>query len=823
MDERKKPIPGDHRPQQMERLLEISRELTSTISLETLLHRIVEAAVELTDSEAAAILLPTDDSHFAAATRLADKVAKIQVPIESSIAGKVLASGEPLLVSDPHADPRYFPAVEQLTGFQTRSLLAVPLQFKDQRIGVLEVENKHNNLEFCPTDTEILTVLAAQAAVAIENARLVESLQEARDLARALSNAGAALSDTLGSEAVLDHILEQMSRVVSYDAASIMLLEGDRARVWHGHGYEPFVDKDALQSISFTVAEVPSLHQMQQTGQPLAIPDVEQQDMWVRSRPEHSWIRSYVGVPIRVRSQVIGFLNVNSATPGAFSQRDAERLQAFADQAAIVIENARLYHQAQQELNERVRAEKELRKHRDHLEDLVKERTAKLEAVNAELEQEIAERKQAEESLQRYTERLKILHEIGQSILAARLPETISLAAIHRIRQLIPCQRAMVMAVEETGEIRMLAAESSRGTGPVAGMDVYENMYEEQPLGTGQARGVEDLAMLSQRLPSQEALYAASVRSYVVVPLTIQDELVGTLNLESDQPRAFTADHLTIATEVAASLAVTIRQVRLYEQAQQEIAERMRAETALRQYTGELEERNAELDAFAHTVAHDLKNSVSSIVSYADVLRESYATLPDKMREKFIHSVAQNARKMSIIIDELLLLSSVRGVEDIERHPLEMGRIVAEARGRLLHLLEEHNGEIVLPDRWPIALGYAPWIEEVWTNYISNAIKYGGRPPRVELGATKENGDTIRFWVRDNGPGLSAEAQARLFTPFEQLHQSKIKGHGLGLSIVQRIVHKLGGEVGVESEVEPGRGSTFYFILPAIAGQTDPD
>ena len=115
-----------------------------------------------------------------------------------------------------------------------------------------------------------------------------------------------------------------------------------------------------------------------------------------------------------------------------------------------------------------------------------------------------------------------------------------------------------------------------------------------------------------------------------------------------------------------------------------------------------------------------------------------------------------------------------------------------------------------MPDDWPSALGYAPWIEEVWINYISNAIKYGGQPPRVELGAEKQADNTVRFWVRDNGPGLSPEDQARLFTPFEQL-QVRAKGHGLGLSIVQRILEKMDGQVGVESE--EGKGSLFYFVL----------
>jgi signal transduction histidine kinase len=242
----------------------------------------------------------------------------------------------------------------------------------------------------------------------------------------------------------------------------------------------------------------------------------------------------------------------------------------------------------------------------------------------------------------------------------------------------------------------------------------------------------------------------------------------------------------------------------------------MQAEAKLRRHTTVLEAQNAELDAFAHTVAHDLKNPVSAIVGYADVLKKNYTSLPQDLLEEFFGVIARNARKMAAIIDELLLLASVREMKEIDMQPLDMGRIVAEARGRLLHLMEEHQGEISLPDGWPVALGYGPWVEAVWTNYISNALKYGGQPPKVELGSTVQEDWWIRFWVRDNGPGLSPEEQARLFTPFERLHQARTEGQGLGLSIVQRIVNKLGGQVGVESEGLPGEGCTFYFTLPRL-------
>ncbi len=245
---------------------------------------------------------------------------------------------------------------------------------------------------------------------------------------------------------------------------------------------------------------------------------------------------------------------------------------------------------------------------------------------------------------------------------------------------------------------------------------------------------------------------------------------------------------------------------------EQEIRERVRAEEQLRQYAADLETRNAELDAFAHTVAHDLKNPLTALITTGYLLENNYNKLSKENLNLYARMIVNNGRMMNNIIDELLLLSSVREIDEIETQPLDMDRIVTNVRDRLAFSVEEHQAEIVLPDHWPVALGYGPWIEEVWANYISNAVKYGGQPPRAELGGTTEADGWVRFWVRDNGLGLTPEEQEQLFTPFERLHQVRVEGHGLGLSIVQRIVEKLGGQVGVESTV--GQGSVFFFTLP---------
>ncbi len=246
--------------------------------------------------------------------------------------------------------------------------------------------------------------------------------------------------------------------------------------------------------------------------------------------------------------------------------------------------------------------------------------------------------------------------------------------------------------------------------------------------------------------------------------------------------------------------------------ASEDITERRLANDALLQYAEELESRNAELDAFAHTVAHDLKNPLTSIIGFSEVLERGMGKMPLEQQVNYLHFISQNGDKMTAIIDELLLLARLRDVKDIVIRPLDTARLVSETQKRLAAMIEEYQPEITVPAKWPEALGYGPWIEELWTNYFSNAIKYGGYPPRIECGATLGDDGMVRFWVRDNGPGLTPEEQSRLFAPFERLHNVRAQGHGLGLSIVRRIAEKLGGQVGVESEM--GRGSLFYFTLP---------
>jgi len=168
----------------LQRILEISQILTSTYDLDELLQMILAAATELTKTEAASILLLDEggtELRFAATTGRddLDKMLALRVPVESSLGGTILRSGEPMVFDDVQQDPRHFDGVDKQIAFESRSMLGVPLLVRDRPVGVLEALNKLDSSPFSEEDGQVLMTLAAQAAVAIENARLITALQKA--------------------------------------------------------------------------------------------------------------------------------------------------------------------------------------------------------------------------------------------------------------------------------------------------------------------------------------------------------------------------------------------------------------------------------------------------------------------------------------------------------------------------------------------------------------------------------------------------------------------------------------------------------------------
>lgn len=298
------------------------------------------------------------------------------------------------------------------------------------------------------------------------------------------------------------------------------------------------------------------------------------------------------------------------------------------------------------------------------------------------------------------------------------------------------------------------------------------------------------------------------------------------LKKNNTQFRAWLTVSLLWEADEPVGYVVTVRDISEWRQLQQSLeAEKHHlqqlytqlqiANLRLQEQATDLAARNADLDAFAHSVAHDLKNLLTSVIGYAELLTDEFDNLAVVDRKRFLQQILGSGSKMRHIIDDLLLMARLRK-EEVVLTPIAMGEIIHEAMARVTSMTQHHQPAFTLAQEWPVVLGHPSWVEEVWVNYLSNALKYGGDPPQIAIGFTPIERGWVRFWVQDNGPGIDPADQGRLFAPFVRLAKSRSEGHGLGLSIVQRIVEKCGGTVGVESIV--GNGCTFWFTLACIDG-----
>jgi len=651
------------------------------------------------------------------------------------------------VVDNDSADPRYNKSVDNASGVQMQARLAVPLQYLQRRIGVLEVENKRDGSAFTADDINLLTLLATQATVVIENARQFRMLEQHQaQLEGLVDNRVAEIKQINGQLQAevqerrrAEDELRKLARAVEHSASTVVITDTTPSI--------EYVNPTFTRITGYTLDEVRGKN-----------PRFLKSGRHSRDFYQNLW-------DTLLRGEVWRGEFINRRKDGELYY-EASRIAPVLDAAGNITNYIAV-------------------------------------------KDDVTDQKKAQEALYYLNERLKILREIDQAILGAQSPSAIARAGLSRLSQLVPAKRMAVVEFDTGGASEVLTIEAVRGFS----LDLTVWLKQLYPL-VGQRpyiQGMADIRQAVHHTSLHDQLLAEGLRAYLIVPLLNEAHVVGVLTLESDQPHAFTEDHINIAAEIAGMLAVALRQAEL------------RASLAMR--TTELEAQNAELDAFAHTVAHDLKNPLSVVSGYTEFLATYLDQLePDQLKEA-AELAAHSALKAVDIVNNLLLLASTNK-EAVELKPLDMAQVVQETQHRLRDMIREYQPDIFLPPAWPIALGHAPWVEEVWVNYVSNALKYGGRPPRLEFGGellpNVSNSNVItsrpaRFWVKDNGPGLTPEEQARLFTPFERLSQVKVSGHGLGLSIVKRIVEKLGGTVSVGSEV--GRGSTFYFTLPAIISE----
>ncbi|MBJ6726200.1 hypothetical protein JFN93_15900 [Geomonas sp. Red875] len=232
----------------------------------------------------------------------------------------------------------------------------------------------------------------------------------------------------------------------------------------------------------------------------------------------------------------------------------------------------------------------------------------------------------------------------------------------------------------------------------------------------------------------------------------------------------------------------------------------------LNRHVLQLESANKELEAFSYTVSHDLRAPIRHITGYVELLEKRDLSGLDEKSLHYLQVISEAAQRMGVLIDDLLSFSRM-GRAEMTRSPVDMAALVREVVNELTADLPERDVAVEVAPL-PVVTGDRAMLRQVLVNLIGNAVKFTQPRPqsRIQVGAVAETGETA-FFVRDNGVGFDMRYQDKLFGLFQRLHSlEEFEGTGVGLANVQRIVHRHGGRVWAEGELE--HGATFWFTLP---------
>jgi PAS domain S-box-containing protein len=447
---------------------------------------------------------------------------------------------------------------------------------------------------------------------------------------------------------------------------------------------------------------------------------------------------------------------------------------------------------------------------------------------------DVTEVAQSQQALEKYAERLSILHEIDQAVIAARPPAEIAATVVRRLRPLLAVPRAIVVLFDfEAGEVEWLAAAGRRRVHVGPGVRYSLRLAGDvEALRRGELQVI-DVGTLPPS-PEAQALLASGMRVYMVIPMIAGGELIGGLSF-GGPTGDFPPEQVSIAREAAAQLAIAIAQARLQErvtrhaeeleqrvhertrelsvvneQLEREIGERRRAEQ-------EADRANQAKSEFLSRMSHELRTPLNSIIGFAQLLEfEAHGA---REREGVEH-ILKGGRHLLSLINEVLDIARIEAgklsispepvlVADVLRATVDLIRPQAAARGIELR-------EAVPSDRYVTADRQR--LQQVLLNLLSNAVKYNREGGMVSIACDDGPPGRLRFTVTDTGHGIAPEMLDRLFRPFDRLgaEQTGVEGTGLGLALSQRLVEAMGGTITVESTV--GRGTTLTVELQRANG-----
>jgi signal transduction histidine kinase/putative methionine-R-sulfoxide reductase with GAF domain len=776
---------ADRRLQELEIMNELSRMLASQLEPEGLWEPLHQQMALLFESSSIFVGL-----HDAESGRLS-------FPLTADAGGRFTIQTDDMpLVALPHAVMRHSIALHfrdlptecgrltalginpsdinnQLDEWPARSWLGVPLRSRNnEMLGVLGIHNLLPD-SYDDADLSLLLTIAAQLALALENAQLLEVEQERRRIASTLMDVSRDVSSTLQYDEVLDRILEQMQRLVPYDSASIMLLTSRSETqttliITATQGFDPHV-----RGYEIRIGPDHPMCMVLDSRQPVVLDNAPDHPAWrqfegIEAAPP---VAGWIGIPLLVEEHPIGVITLDKIDVGFYTQRHASMAFAVASQTAVALQNARLHAQFRLSLD----------------------------------------------ALEQRNQRLSAIHRVSSMLSSTLDRDEMLTTAARQFTEIFQVDLCSIVLVDARHTDTPLAVEY-----PVLGIQGLRLLLKQRPfyeqLADGRLIAIEDVDTSALNGPMRTAWKHAGVVSVLVAPLIARHRLLGGVALQSlAKVRVFTAWEQETLITITRQFALAIANADLYEEAI--AANRLKSEF-LANISHELRTPLNAIIGYSDM----LKSGV-------------YGPINDAQRDRLARVHTGGTQLLMLINDVLDLSRIEAGQMGLHLEPVDLVALTEQALAPVTFLAEKKGLALrqELDSDLPQIQADPQRIRQVLTNLLDNAIKFtpegsvtleaypvtvrkralSGAEWRPPLHLGVPDGKWIALRVIDTGIGIAPEDQVYIFDAFRQVDSSaqrEYPGTGLGLAISYRFVRLHEGYMWVDST--PGKGSTFTILLP---------
>lgn len=718
--------------------------------------------------------------------------APVQPIGDSAIIRQLVTNRAPLIISQGTTSITDLASLTTLYNPQRHTFMLIPIVVGATTIGLICCAS-NTPRHFTTQEMQLAQTVANLLATRLEQTRLFQAERQRRLEAETLQSATVSLTATIDQTQILNNLLYHLERVIQYHSASVVLQKEDGlVLVASRH----FSQKD----ISFAnpiIDQSPIYQRLRKSQRPIIINNIHEEDEFAII-PGFEYIHSWMGIPLLVHDQVIGYFGIDHKEIGVYTEHQATVAQAFANQAAAAIANARLFAQVEKQANA-------------------------LRVANESLRREIAERQlledQVQQSLKRRTEQVYISTEVAQEIAAAPALDALFRQVVNLVKERFAYYHAQVYTLEGdylimqegTGEPGQIMKE----LGHRISLRAKKGLVATAVL-TGRPALATDVTTSHNWLPNR---FLPDTRSEIAIPIILKDEVLGALDVQSDKVAGINKEDEILLLGLCGQIGVAINNRRLDKQ-------RVQAEQSLKAYTLELEQSNQELEDFAYVASHDLQEPLRKIQAFGSRLRQKYGPVLDERGLDYLSRMESAAARMQTLINDLLTFSRITTKAE-PFVPVNLDQLVQVVLLDLEIKIGEVNGRFHISDL-PTIEADPTQMRQLLQNLISNALKFHrpGHPPVINIESTLLDeaptsllNDTIpgvpycQITVSDNGIGFDEKYADRIFTVFQRLHsRNQYEGTGVGLALCRKIAERHRGTIKATSKID--EGATFIVTLP---------